>query len=104
MILTDKDLQLLNSMPSSSEPDSSGSQGDLKIGMNHPLFQSFILHLSFSYFHLMIHSLTLSIFFFAGIHKLRFVIMISWSVEFLVEFMPEEEMIKKLSDSLRYVL
>lgn len=32
MILSDKDLMLLHSMPTSSEPDSSGSQGDLKIG------------------------------------------------------------------------
>lgn len=34
MILSDKDLMLLHSMPTSSEPDSSGSQGDLKIGTN----------------------------------------------------------------------
>ena len=32
MILSDKDLLLLNTMPSSSEPDSSNSQNDLTIG------------------------------------------------------------------------
>ena len=38
MILSDKDLMLLHSMPTSSEPDSSGSQGDLKIGTDYNCF------------------------------------------------------------------